>query len=107
MSKKVIDILRKFAEWRSIEWAPDFECPECHKSGVGEFSQEKANLVGWTETDNGIMAILECPHCFKTFRIHAATNDKFDIDEFEVALRCWIIGNSIGNSKELEEQIKL
>ena len=106
MAKKVIDVLRKFTQWESIVWAPDFECPECHKSGVGDYLTEKANLIGWAETDNGIMAILECPHCFSKFRIHAATNDKFDIDEFEVALRCWLMGGSVANAKEIEEERK-
>lgn len=104
MARNVIDILKKFVQWESIEYAPDFECPECHNSGVGSERPEKANLIGWAETDRGIMAILECPKCFTKFRIHAATCDKFDKDEFEVALRCWLMGESVGNAKEIEEE---
>ena len=33
MSKRLIDILPKVSQWEGIEYAGDFNCPHCDKSG--------------------------------------------------------------------------
>ena len=101
MKTRIIDIIKKFPQCDGIDWSSDFSCPECGGSAVGDGSPSKPQLVGWCETNRGPMAVLECPHCYTKFRDHAATVNYMDIDEFEMGLRSWLVGNAVSNSKEL------
>jgi len=106
---KVIEIIPKFPQWEDIEYAPDFVCPECGKSGVGSAAENKMNLIGWCETYNGYMAILECPLCHTKYRFHPHLT-WFDLDEFDFYLGAYYIGlNGLGwaaNAEELRAKLK-
>ena len=60
---RVIDILPKIPQYEDFEYAPDFNCPECDKSGFfehkgfysSEKTLEKPKLIGWVETNIGKM----------------------------------------------------
>lgn len=47
---------------------------------------DKSNLVGWCETNNGYMMVLECPKCFTRYRYHATDHWDDTIDEFNESL---------------------
>lgn len=76
--KKPTDILKKFADYRSIEYAPYLDCPNEDMRMLGI----KPNLVGYVETNMGIMMVLQCPYCFKLFRYHATEMRNATLDEF-------------------------
>jgi hypothetical protein len=112
---KVFDILPKVVQWESIEYAPDFICPECGKSaikGKNLYMQpvlEKPDLVGWCETNNGYMAVFECPCCHSKYRFHPHMT-LFDADQFDFYLGAYYINQGetewIANAKELYEKLE-
>lgn len=112
---KVIDIIPKFPQWEAIPYAEDFACQECGKSaiqGKDEYHRltlEKPNLVGWCETNNGFMAVFECPCCHSKFRFHPQMNH-FDLDQFDFYLGAYYIGDGdsiwIANAKELNDKLE-
>ena len=68
MGKRLTDILPKISQWEGIEYAGDFNCPYCDKSGFYDLYGEermKPNMVGWCETHIGYMGVFECPVCFE------------------------------------------
>lgn len=81
----------KIASYQDIPVVKDFICPECGKSGdgwthvlgEGNVKLPEATLIGYCETQNsGFMEIYECPFCFKKFRYHGATTDRWNEDRF-------------------------
>lgn len=44
MKKRLIDILPKISQWESIEYADDFNCPHCDKSGFFDGYGEEIGL---------------------------------------------------------------
>lgn len=82
MAKKATEILRKFPDYRAIPYASDLCCPQ----GDMKFMVDKPNLVGWCETNNGYMMVLECPKCFTRYRYHATDHWDDTIDEFNESL---------------------
>lgn len=110
----VIDIIEKFPQWESIPYAEDFACQECGKSAIqgkdGYFkvTKEKPNLIGWCETNNGFMAVFECPCCHSKFRFHPQMSH-FDLEEFDFYLGAYYIGGGestwIANAKELSDKL--
>ena len=112
---KVFDILPKVVQWESIEYAPDFICPECGKSAIkgnNLYMQpvlEKPDLVGWCETNNGYMAVFECPCCHSKYRFHPHMT-LFDADQFDFYLGAYYINHGetewIANAKELYEKLE-
>ena len=111
MEARVIDIIPKIAQWESIEYAPDFVCPECGKSGLQgavNGNIEKPNLVGWCETNNGYMAVFECPLCGKKYRWHPHVTI-FDLDQFDFCLGAHYIGKNewckVKNGEELDKKL--
>lgn len=109
---KVIEILPKFPQWETIPYADNFACQECGKSAIqgkdeyGNQTKEKPNLVGWCETNNGFMAVFECPCCHSKFRFHPQMKH-FDIDQLDFYLGAYYIGDGdsiwIANAYELSE----
>lgn len=109
---EVINILPKFAQWEAIPYAVDFSCQECGKSAIqgkdeyGKCTKEKPNLVGWCETNNGFMAVFECPCCHSKFRFHPQMK-YFDLDQLDFYLGAYYIGDGdsiwIANAKELND----
>lgn len=100
---KVIDVIAKIPQYEDIPYAPDFNCPNCDKSGFFDHkgfyhSQEKniesPKLIGWTETNIGKMAVFECPVCHEKFRFHCtigtwiADDDEFDLHLYRFAQKC-------------------
>ena len=54
-----------------------------HVLGEGNVKLPEATLIGYCETQNsGFMEIYECPFCFKKFRYHGATTDRWNEDRF-------------------------
>ena len=110
----VIDIIKKFPQWESIPYAEDFACQECGKSAIQgkdeyfKVTKEKPNLIGWCETNNGFMAVFECPCCHSKFRFHPQMNH-FDLEEFDFYLGAYYIGGGestwIANAKELSDKL--
>lgn len=90
MGKKLVDVLPKISQWESIEYAGDFNCHHCDKSGFYDLYGEermKPNIVGWCETHIGYMGIFECPVCFEKYRFHCTIGTWIaDIDEFDTYL---------------------
>ena len=101
--KEYVKILPKMDASVAYE-VKDFICPECGKSAIDGFNGEsKPKLVGWCDTDWGYMMIVECPHCFEKYRFHGTDlqSEKHDLDAFNHAIRCYVIGDYFSNSKEL------
>lgn len=110
--KKVLDILPKFVQWEGIEYASDFICPECGGSAIQgrdayfNVTLEKPMLVGWCETNNGFMAVFECPCCHSRYRFHPQISH-FDKDNLDFYLGAYVIDDSwISNADELEVKLK-
>ena len=75
--------IRKISNYESYKVVKDFECPECHKSGLDAWERlKKPVLVGWTETPQGFMMCYECPDCFSKFRWHGSTWERNSEDDF-------------------------
>ena len=112
---KVIDIIPKFAQWEAIPYAPDFNCQDCGKSAIQgkdlnfQKTLEKPNLVGWCETNNGFMAVFECPCCHSKYRFHPQLN-YFDLEQFDFYLGAYYINHGetdwIANAKELYDKLE-
>ena len=85
--KTPTEILPRFSQYEDIEYAGDFVCPECQKSGItsGNLGIDKPQLVGWCDTPIGYMVVMQCPHCFTKFRFHGSI-DSFDFDKFNTDL---------------------
>lgn len=110
---RVIDIIPKIPQYEDFEYAPDFNCPECDKSGFfehkgfysSEKTLEKPKLIGWTETNIGKMGVFECPVCGKKFRFHCtigtwiADANEFDFHLYRFAQKC-------SNWEEIKEKLK-
>lgn len=111
--KEPTEILTKIPEYRSIEYAPDFVCPECDNSGIGiaVIGRQKPSLVGWCETTYGYMVVLECPSCFTKFRIHGALI-KDDLEAFNADIYKYYLGGGdadlawVSNAIELYKKVK-
>ena len=85
----------------------DYCCPECNGSGIEVFGKEKPKLVGWADTEWGFQMIVECPCCFTKYRFHGSSgwDDQRDLDRFETALRCYLLGNYFSNAKEIKSKV--
>lgn len=105
MEKLFIDILPKISNWDSITYSPDLNCPECGQSGLFDCidpSVENPYLIGWCETNNGYMIVLECSKCFKKFRIHGHAQDRFDKDLFDYYVGSFHVEH-VANGQELKD----
>ena len=77
--------IRKISNYEVYDVVKDFECPNCHKSGLDPWEiLKEPTLVGWAETPNGFMMCFECPECFSKFRWHGSTWEKNNEDDFLV-----------------------
>lgn len=113
---KVIEILPKFPQWETIPYAGNYACQDCGKSAIQgkdehfEHTKEKPNLIGWCETNNGYMAVFECPSCHSKFRFHPQI-DHFDIEQFDYYLGAYYIGRGnpiwIANAWELWNKLNI
>ncbi len=76
--------LDEYPQPEDIRYSKDFKC-ECGKI---DFLAEGAAPVGYCNTNNGYMAVFECPHCFEKSRFHIQTTGRYDLNDFkfEVAL---------------------
>ncbi len=75
----------KISNYNGIQVVKDMECPECHVScvhGSGAAFQPDANMIGWCDTDNGLMGVFECPKCFTKFRCHIDDGGRWNIESF-------------------------
>lgn len=110
---RLIDILPKIPQYEDIPYTPDFECPNCGKTGFFDYNwgpkHEKPNLIGWTETNIGKMAVFECPLCGQKFRFHCtigtwiADDDEFDYYLYDYAMKS---ANEKEIARKMEEEIK-
>ena len=95
MRKKLTDIIPKIPQYDGIEYAGDFNCPHCDKSGFYEFygeERQRPNIVGWCETNIGYMGIFECPHCFTKYRYHNCTTGRSNWESFKSELfLVWVL----------------
>lgn len=65
-------------QYESYEWAASCECPNAEKDGYGygptakydSFDAMTDGIVGYAETNMGIMLCHECPHCGTKWRCH-------------------------------------
>lgn len=111
MSKRYTEILPKMDASQAIE-VKDYTCPECGESAIDDIGslkpKEKPALVGWCDTDWGLQMIVECPRCFTKYRFHgtAGLGNQKDIDKFEYALRCYLLGEYFSNSQEIMDKNK-
>ena len=98
-------ILPKLDYSQAVE-VKDFQCPECGKSGIDGWKQDKPNLVGWCDTEWGFMMIVECPHCFTKYRFHGTSNysKKSDIGAFNHSIHLYLLAEYFANSKEFMNQ---
>ena len=107
------EILPKIPEYRDIEYARDFICPECEKSGIGIAGngRQKPTLVGWCDTPYGYMVVLDCPSCFTKYRFHGAINE-YDFEAFNHDIVAYYIARGdaelawVSNAVELYNQMK-
>lgn len=96
MGKRIVDVIPNIPQYEDIPYAGDFECPNCGMSGFYDFGHKhkKPNLIGWTETNIGLMGVFECPSCGGKFRFHTtmctwiADKDEFDFYLHNYACRC-------------------
>ena len=103
------DILKKYIQWETIEYANDFSCQCCGGSRYGTLSFEeplsKPILKGWCETNYGFMAVMECPRCGSLFRFHPG----FPADDFKTF--CYRLGtttiDNIENGEELDKMYEI
>ena len=83
---KAIELIPKIPQYSDVSYAPDFVCPECHKSGFMRFGFEvpksEPDVIGWAETTYGYMGIFECPYCGTKYRFHCS-RPRTDIDKFD------------------------
>lgn len=90
MDKRLIEVLPKVTQYKSILYTKSFNCPHCDKSGFFDsYGKEKERpiLIGWCETDIGYMGVFECPCCFEKYRFHCTIGTlNADIDEFDMYL---------------------
>ena len=49
-------------------WAGVNTCPECEYLPIPTVTH---HIIGFADTNNGIMAIIECPKCFEKWHFHA------------------------------------
>lgn len=57
-------------------------CPYCSADFIKEsknLGSLPINIIGFSESNSGLMAIVECPNCFSKFYFHA---DKYIYDIF-------------------------
>lgn len=65
-------------QYESYEWSPSCECPNARKDGYGygylarydPIDAMDDGIVGYAETNMGIMLCHECPHCGTKWRCH-------------------------------------
>jgi len=110
MAKTIRDILPKIAQWQSIPYSAGLNC-RCGKCDLAYVAWDKdnryvkADIVGWCETDYGLMAVFECPVCHQKFRCHTSTGNKWDEDDFEQGLYNFCMA-STNNGPELVEKLE-
>lgn len=106
---RLIDILPKIPQYEDIPYTPDFECPNCGKTGFLDYDwnqkkHEKPNLIGWTETNIGKMAVFECPLCGQKFRFHCTIGTwTADDDEFDYYLYTYAMKSA--NAEEIKNKL--
>lgn len=84
--------IRQISNYEAIPVVKDFICPYCngsgdgfhHVPGEGYVSLPEARIIGYCETPSGFMCIYECTQCFKKFRYHGCTSDRWDKEKFLV-----------------------
>ena len=81
MDKNLFDRI-KVVQYESIPVVKDMECPNCHKSDCNGFLKERANPIGWCDTQLGLMAVFECPKCFTKFRCHISSTGRWNKEAF-------------------------
>lgn len=81
--KDPTEILPKLEQYESAVYTADYCCPVCGKSGVFTqlFKLERPALIGWCDTQWGIMVVLECPKCFTKYRFHGSPIS-YDMEAF-------------------------
>lgn len=105
---ELTDILPKIPQYEDIPYAADFECPECGKSGFLDYNwgekHEKPILVGWCETNIGLMGVFECPICHSRFRFHSTIGTWIaPMDEFNYYL--YLKARNCANWDELKKKL--
>jgi len=108
MKNRIVDILPKIPQYENIPYAADFNCPECDKSGFFDVDwltkRERPNMIGWTETNIGYMAVFECPLCGQKFRFHCTIGTWIaDIDEFDYYL--YIYARKCANWEDIKKEL--
>ena len=75
--KLFIDSL-KLPDYANIDWNKSCMCERCN------FTREEQNaeMIGWVETDYGLMAVFECQKCFEKYRNHITIASCWDKEEF-------------------------
>lgn len=77
------------AQYESYKWSASCECPNADKDGYGYGAYAKYDswdatndgIVGYCETQMGIMVCHECPHCGTKWRSHIGYFK--DVEEFK------------------------
>ena len=105
---ELTDILPKIPQYEDIPYAADLECVECGKSGFFDYNwgekHEKPILVGWCETNIGLMGVFECPLCHSRFRFHSTIGTWIaPMDEFNYYL--YLKARNCANWEELKEKL--
>lgn len=74
----------KVVQYSDIPIVKNMECPECHQSAVPGSSiiQKLANMIGWCDTEGGLMAVFMCPLCFEKFRCHINFGERWYLQGF-------------------------
>lgn len=106
---RLIDLLPKFPQYEDFPYTPDFECPECGKSGFLDYNWSsekhvKPLLVGWCETNIGKMGVFECPVCGQKFRFHC-TIGTWIADEEEFDMYLYYKARSCSNWEDIKKKL--
>lgn len=107
-------LIPKITQYEEIQYVGFYHlCPQCRRSGtkvgLGSLPYQddfwsKPNLIGFCETESGLMIVLECPECFCRYRHHIYQSDRFNLDKFKEKLFKKYICKKDGycqNSREL------
>lgn len=73
--------LELFPQIEDIPYSNSLKC----RCGYGSVLESKSyNLVGYCETRNGFMGVMECQKCFEKYRHHiVGFSNRYDIEEFK------------------------
>lgn len=80
---------KEFTQPEAIYYAVDFRAP-CGHCGDGYYwtvqmygqPLPKATLIGYCHDKTGYQMVFECPFCFKKFRYHNCTSERWNKAKF-------------------------